>query len=227
MLEPELAAQRQRAYANRSPAERAVRAAAIEAVAASGVAEGALGVGDVSPSFVLPDADGTPVALNVLLQSGPAVLCFYRGGWCPYCNLELRAYQQRLDDIDRLGATLIAISPELPDRTVSTKEKNALAFTVLSDHNNAVAQRFRITHRIDAAVAQYQLGNGNDVAEINGTAVGEVPVPATYVVDTTGVIRFAFVDANYTARAEPDDVLACLAELAGATTVGTAHWERK
>jgi peroxiredoxin len=226
MLEPELAAQRERAYEKRSPAERAVRAAAIEAVSASGVAKSALGVGDVSPSFTLPHADGTPVVLSELLHSGPVVLCFYRGGWCPYCNLELRAYQQRLGDIERLGATLIAISPELPDRTLSTKEKNELAFPVLSDHGNAVAQHFRITHLIDPAVSHYQLGNGNNVAQINGSAVAEVPVPATYVVDTAGVIRFAFVNADYTARAEPDDVLACLAELAGARA-GISGRERR
>ncbi|HEX4559290.1 MAG TPA: peroxiredoxin-like family protein [Mycobacterium sp.] len=218
MLETELAAQRQRAFNSRTPEERDVRARAIDVVTAARIAETAVGVGDSAPRFVLPDASGAEVDLRVLLQSGPVVVCFYRGGWCPYCNLELRAYQHRLDQIRRLGANLVAISPELPDRTLMTAENNELDFPVLSDVGNTAARAFRLTHRIDADVVAYQLGNGNDVAAFNGSDRAEVPLPATYVIDPAGIVRFAFVAADYTRRAEPDDVIARLRAMSADTS---------
>jgi len=126
--------------------------------------------------------------------------------------------QQQLVRIRALGATLVAISPELPDRTLTTAEVNQLGYPVLSDVDNAVARRYRLTHTIDPAVVGYQLGNGNDVAAFNGSARAEVPLPATYIIGTDGVVQFAFVRADYTHRAEPEDVLAVLRDL-----TATAH----
>jgi len=214
VLETALAAQRLSAYTNRSAKERAVRANAIDVVARHRLAENAIGVGDQAPMFVLRDGTGAELDVQVLLDTGPVVLCFYRGGWCPYCNLELRAYQQQLGRIRQLGATLVAISPELPDRTLTTAEANQLGYPVLSDVDNAVARRYRLTHTIDPEVVRYQLGNGNDVAAFNGSGRAEVPLPATYLIDTDGVVQFAFVRADYTQRAEPEEVLAVLRELA-------------
>jgi peroxiredoxin len=213
VLETALAAQRLYAYTNRSAKERAVRANAVDVVARDGLAENVIGVGDQAPMFVLQDGMGTEVDVQVLLETGPVVLCFYRGGWCPYCNLELRAYQQQLGRIRALGATLVAISPELPDRTLSTAEVNQLGYPVLSDVDNAVARQYRLTHAIDPEVVRYQLGNGNDVAAFNGSARAEVPLPATYIIGTDGVVQFAFVRADYTHRAEPEDVLAVLRDI--------------
>jgi peroxiredoxin len=213
-LEDALSAQWQRANRDRSPEERAVRAAAITAVANSKVPANALGVGETIPRIQLPDASGRVVDSTELLGHGPLVICFYRGGWCPYCNIELRALQACLDQIRALGATLVAISPELPDHSLSTTEKNELTFPVLSDHGNLLARQFRLTHQIALQVVRYQLGNGNDVAAINGSDVAEVPLPATYVVDRGGVARYAFVAADYTQRAEPDDILDALGKLA-------------
>jgi peroxiredoxin len=218
VLETALAAQRLYAYTNRSAKERAVRANAVDVVARDRLAENAIGIGDQAPMFVLPDGMGTEVDVRVLLETGPVVLCFYRGGWCPYCNLELRAYQPQLGRIRALGATLVAISPELPDRTLSTVEVNQLGYPVLSDVDNAVARQYRLTHTIDPAVVRYQLGNGNDVAAFNGSGQAEVPLPATYIIGTDGVVQFAFVRADYTHRAEPEDVLAVLRDL-----TATAH----
>jgi peroxiredoxin len=214
VLETALAAQRLYAYTNRSAQERAVRANAIDVVARDRLAENAIGVGDQAPLFVLRDGTGAELHVQVLLETGPVVLCFYRGGWCPYCNLELRAYQQQLGRIRALGATLVAISPELPDRTFTTAEANQLGYPVLSDVDNAVARQYRLTHTIDPEVVRYQLGNGNDVAAFNGSGRAEVPLPATYIIDTDGVVQFAFVRADYTERAEPEDVLAVLRDLA-------------
>jgi peroxiredoxin len=212
-LENELAAERQRSYDKWSPEERVVRDGAITDVAEAQLAERALRVGETIPRIELPDATGRTIDVRDLLADGPVVVTFYRGGWCPYCNLELRALQLRLAEIQQLGASLIAISPELPDRSLSVAEKNELAFPVLSDKGNAVARQFRLTHRIAPAVVAYQLGNGNDVAAFNGSDVPEVPLPATYVIDASGVVRFAFVSADYTRRADPEAVVTALRDV--------------
>jgi peroxiredoxin len=212
-LEDELAIERQRAHDKWDDKERAVRYGAVEEVSKAQVAERALRVGEKLPTVVLPDATGRTVDVRELLAQGPVVISFYRGSWCPYCNLELRALQSMLPDFAKLGASLVAISPELPDRSLSLAEKNDLAFPVLSDAGNGVARQFRLTHRIAAEVVEYQRGNGNDVAAFNGSDVAEVPLPATYVIDGEGVVRFAFVSADYTQRADPDVVLAAVREL--------------
>jgi peroxiredoxin len=207
-LEEQLAAQRRRAWDARSPEERKVRARAVEEVDEAGIPAGALAVGDRIPSCTLPDASGRQVSISALLESGPVVISFYRGGWCPYCNLELRALQGKLSELRALGVSLVAISPELPDRSLSTVEKNELSFPVLSDVGNRVAREFGLVHPIAPEVVAYQLGNGNDVAAFNGADVAEVPLPATYVVDQAGKIAYAFVSADYTRRGDPDEVVA-------------------
>jgi len=212
-LAEELAAQRRRAWETRSPEEREVRARAVADVDEAGIAAAALTFGESIPRFTLPDASGRPVSSADLLAAGPVVISFYRGGWCPYCNLELRSLQGKLSEFRELGATLVAISPELPDRSLSTVEKNELTFPVLSDVGNRVAREFRLVHPIAPDVVAYQLGNGNDVAAFNGAAVAEVPLPATYVVDRTGRVGYAFVSADYTRRSEPDEVLAVVRRL--------------
>ena len=209
-LEEDLAAQRARAYQRRSPEERRVRAAAIDSTASSGLAEAALSVGERLPRIVLCEINGGLVDVNAMLENGPVVISFYRGGWCPYCNLELRALQQRLSAIKEIGGSLVAIGPELPTREEITTAANALTFPLLFDQDNRVARSFRLVHKIDPEVVAIQLRNGNDVAAFNGSDVAEVPLPATYVVDRTGVICYAFVDADYTRRAEPDAILEAL-----------------
>ena len=232
-LEDELDAQRQRAYAQRSPEEREVRAAAVTAVADARVAERAVREGDQMPRFQLPSADGAVADIAELLQHGPVVISFYRGGWCPYCNIELRSLQRLLPDIEALGARLVAISPEMPDRTAIAVKDNALTFPVLVDSGNAVARQFRLTHQIDPRVVRYQLGNGNDVAAYNGMDIAEVPLPATYVVGSDGVVRYSFVNADYTRRADPEVIVSVLRDLAagrgaqsGATSEASAGARR-
>jgi protocatechuate 3,4-dioxygenase beta subunit/peroxiredoxin len=213
-MEDELEEQRRRAYAQRSPKERKARADAVTKVADAKVAERAVGTGDALPQFRLPSITGPAVDSRELLRRGPLVVSFYRGGWCPYCNIELRALQGRLPEIEALGASLVAISPELPDRAAMTADSDALTFPVLYDQGNEVARLFRLTHQIAPEVVKYQLGNGNDVAAYNGMGTAEVPLPATYVSDADGIIRYAFVDADYTRRADPDTVLGVLRDLA-------------
>jgi len=210
-LNDELAAQRQAAYERRTPEQREIQRETMALVEKSGVADTALAVGDLAADFSLQNAVGETVSLMALLAHGPVVISFYRGGWCPYCNLELRALQAKLEDIHDAGAELVAISPEQPDSSLDTAEKNSLQFPVLSDVGNAVARKFGLVHAINPEWVQYQLSRGTDVAARNASDVAEVPLPATYVVRQDGVITFAVVNADYTQRAEPEDVLRALA----------------
>lgn len=180
----------------------------------SGLAERALKEGDIFPAATLPDQLGRQVEIAGLLGRGPLAIVFYRGGWCPYCNLELRAYQQASPRIAEAGATLVAISPETPDNTLDTARKNELAFPVLSDTQGELADalgiRFRLTPEIKALYEKF----GHDLPARNGDGEWALPMPATYVVDRDGRIAFAFVDPDYRSRAEPSAVVGALRRLA-------------
>ncbi len=186
----------------------AIMDSATAELAASGLAERSLGVGDRAPEFELPDATGNPVSLSSLLAGGPVVLAFYRGGWCPYCSIELRALQARLPEITRAAATLVAISPQTPDNSLSTAEKLELAFPVLSDAGNVVARSFGLVFRLPEALRKVYAGF--DLPAANGDDSFELPIPATYVIATDGSVAWRFADADYTRRGEPDDVIAAL-----------------
>ncbi|MEM6253018.1 MAG: peroxiredoxin-like family protein [Cyanobacteria bacterium P01_D01_bin.156] len=189
-------------------------AAATDALDASGIATQALTVGDVAPDFELPDATGKLVRLSELLQQGPVVINFYRGEWCPYCNLELRAFQNLLSDFQQANASLVAISPELPDHSLSVTEKHNLEFAVLSDVGNKVSREYGLIFTLDPSLRPIYKNFGIDVAAHNGDESYELPLPATYVIDRSRRIRYAFAEADYTQRAEPQDVLAVVKEVA-------------
>jgi peroxiredoxin len=176
----------------------------------------ALKVNDSTPDFSLPDAFSHEISLRTLLRTGPVVISFYRGEWCPFCNLELRALQQALPEITKLGANLIAISPEKPDNGIVLTEKNKLTFPVLSDFRNAVARQFGIVFRVGDKVQDLSRNVfRNDLALRNGEDSYELPVPATFVIDGRGVVRFAHVNVDYmTGRAEPQEVIAALEAIA-------------
>lgn len=184
--------------------------AANAALAATGIAEKALRKGDRMPDFALPDATGQTLRSADLLARGPLVLAFYRGQWCPYCNLELKALQARLGDIAAKGATLVAVSPQKPDQSLSTQQKHALAFPVLSDANNALARAFGLVFAVSESLRPIYTNFGIDLVAHNGVETWELPVPATYVVGKDGVIVEAFINADYRKRLEPETVLAWL-----------------
>jgi peroxiredoxin len=188
----------------------------MERVRASGVVDHALTTGERVPEFTLPDAYGKEVSLKRLLAEGPVVVAFYRGDWCPFCNIELHALQEALPAMKELGATLIAISPEKPDHGIVATEKNSLTFPVLSDFGNMVARQFGIVFQIGDELKDFSKNVfKNDIALRNGEGSYELPVPATFVIDTTGVIRFAHVDVDYmVGRAEPEAVIAALKTMA-------------
>jgi peroxiredoxin len=187
--------------------------AATEALRSSGLAEHSLAVGATAPDFSLPDAVGNKVTLSALLTEGPVVLSFYRGGWCPYCSIELRTLQARLPEITEAGGTLVAISPQTPDNSLSTAEKLELAFPVLSDAANTVARSYGLVFSLPKDLQELYYGWGLDLTSANGDATFELPLPATFVIGADGTVSWRFADANYTKRAEPDDIIAALRAL--------------
>lgn len=181
-------------------------AQAIKELEASGVAQG-LKTGDHAPNFTLPDATGKIVSLSETLTKGPVILTFYRGGWCPYCNLELRAYQRALPEIREAGAKLIAVSPQTPDASLTTKEKDELEFTVLSDVGGKVAHHYDLVFKLQDYLIDLYKQSGLDVPAHNGNDTWELPKPATFVIDQHGTIVFAHVDSDYRNRTEPSEVI--------------------
>jgi peroxiredoxin len=185
----------------------------VEEVAASGVLKTALNVGGTMPSFTLGDARGKPVSGAALLTKGPLVVVFYRGAWCPYCNIYLHAWQARLPELQSRGATLVAVSGEPPDRTAAVVQKTEATFTVLSDPGYAVSRKFGVVYEVPRAVAAMMAGRGLEFKSYYGTEKAELPLSATYVVGRDGKVTYAFLDADYKKRAEPADVLAALDRL--------------
>ena len=173
----------------------------------SGLAEKAINVGDKAPDFNLLNIHGNQTRLSDLLKQGPVVINFYRGGWCPFCSLELKAYQDLLPEIIAAGGNIVGISPELPDNSLSTAEKAALEFEVLSDQGNAIAGKYGLVFELEPAIREIYASFGFELPKINGDDSWTLPIPAVYVVDQDGTVVWADVNANYTERAEPVDVL--------------------
>ena len=174
----------------------------------------ALAAGDRAPDFELGNAAGAPVRLTELLTRGPVVLTFYRGAWCPYCNAQLRGLQEALPEIEALGASLVAVSPQLPDGSLELIEENALTFEVLSDLESRVAGKYGIVFALGSADVALFLQVGNNLAQANGDESWVLPAPATFVIAGDGTIRHARVDADFTTRPETSEIVGALRALA-------------
>jgi peroxiredoxin len=179
----------------------------------NGLANTALKASDRSPPIALHNAKGALVDIKSLLNRGPVIVTFYRGGWCPYCNLELRAFQKILPEIKAAGASLVAISPEKPDDTLSTAEKNALDFEVLSDVGQKVGRAFGLVYAFSDELKWAYREFGLDIPDKNGAGEWALPISATYVIGQDGKIIYAYTDADYRDRAEPAEVLKILTEV--------------
>lgn len=179
-------------------------------LAASGQADRALTAGTHAPRFTLPSVTGETVTLDRLLAQGPVVLTFYRGAWCPYCSIALRSLQQHLAAITERGAQLVAVSPQIPDESLSLAEKHALDFTVLSDVGSDTAKAYGLAFDLPDDLAAVYGKLGFDLRRVNGGHPRTLPLPATYVIDQTGTVRWAFADTDYTKRAEPAHIIAAL-----------------
>jgi peroxiredoxin len=185
---------------------------------ARGVPAGVVKVGHTLASFTLRNAVGKPVSLADLVATGPAVVVFYRGGWCPYCNLALRTYQRELlPRLDAWHATLAAISPQTPDQSLSTAEKAGLDFEVLSDPGSRLARSIGIAFEQAEEVLSAQRRLGLDLAGVNEEGSTQLPMPTVLIVDPDRTVRFVDVHPDYTARTEMADIVAALAAIPAET----------
>ena len=170
--------------------------------------------GDAAPDVTVMDSQGKPFRLPDQWTAGPLIVVFFRGGWCNYCNLQLRDWQRHHTALRRLGATLLAVSPQAPDRSTATTQDNRLAFPVLSDTNLAAANAFGIAFTLPPELVEYFAQIGTDIPVLNGNGLWALPVPATYLIDTRGVIQYADVEPDYRRRPDPADALRALEKTA-------------
>jgi len=181
-----------------------------EELIAQHIKDNALQIGQKVENFSLTNHNGENIELADLLKKGPVIISFYRGGWCPYCNLELKALNNYLPQFKTQSAQLVAISPQLPDETLSTAQKNGLEFDVLSDVSNKVAEQFGLLFTLDERIQALYTQFGIDFEHYYGDKSFKLPLPATYVINQEGVITYAFLSEDYTLRAEPIDVMTAL-----------------
>jgi len=201
------------AMKDKVPAEvREIMAQCTEELKLAGVGKHALKTGDVMPDFTLPNQHGEMKHLYDYLAVSPVVLNIYRGGWCPYCNMEMKALHDALPRIEASGARLIGMAPETPDKAAMTAERNALAIDILSDSGNRVAEQLGLVFELPEALRPIYRKFGIDLPAYNGDNSFRLPVPATYIIRTDGMISYAFVNADYTQRLEPSEIIEKLAE---------------
>ena len=180
---------------------------------ASGQAGRALKAGDRAPDFTLPDGDGNSVSSRDRLARGPLVVTFFRGVWCPYCNMDLKAVEAAAPAIRDLGAELVAISPQTAANIRKAQRDNALSFPILRDHGNAVADRFGLRFRLPDDLITVYKGFGNDLAVANGEPSWTLPMPARFVIAPDGLIAYAEVNPDYTRRPDPSELIPALKAL--------------
>ena len=202
-LQDKLDAFRAQAETKRPPDILAAMHKATADLVASGQAGRALKAGHRAPDFTLPGPDGAPVASAALLAQGPLVITFYRGVWCPYCNMELQALQDVLPAIRAAGGSLVAISPENAANSRKSVRQNELSFPILSDKGNEIAAAFGLRFRLPDEIIAIYKGFGNDLAMVNGEDSWTLPMPGRFVIAPGGVIAYAEVNPDYTRRPDP------------------------
>jgi peroxiredoxin len=181
---------------------------------ASGQAERARKAGDIAPSFTLDDADGHQVGSTELLADGPLVLTFYRGVWCPYCNMELQAIEAVLPEIAARGARVAAISPQTAANSRKSVRQNSLTFPILNDVKSEVAAAFGLRFALPGYLVELYKSLKNDLPAFNADPSWTLPMPARYIVGRDGVIACAEINPDYTRRPDPSELLPVLDRLA-------------
>lgn len=182
-------------------------AASLQALVDSGLAAKALKARDKAPLAVLKDPDGQDVDLRQLLDKGPLVLVFYRGLWCPFCNLALSAYQQMVGDLAASGATLVAVSAQTPQSSAKTREALGIRYLLLSDPENRLAKQYGIVFKLEDELDAVYRSLGADLKVFNGSDALTLPMASAFVIGQDGVIRHAFVNVDYSERVEPQTLL--------------------
>lgn len=184
--------------------------AATQALFNENLSQKSIKKGDTLATATLSNAKNEKVNIEELLEKGPLVISFYRGGWCPYCNFELRALQEALPQINEAGANLVAITPETPDNSLTTSEKNEIAFDVLTDANNNYARDLGLVFKMPESLQEVYNSFGIDVEAHNGNTNFELPMPATLVVNSNKEVSYSFVSEDYTKRADIPAILDAL-----------------
>ena len=183
---------------------------------ASGIEGRAVQTGDRMPDFALPNQQGEQRRFFDYLEESPVVLNIYRGGWCPYCNLEMKALHDALPQIEAHGARLVGLTPELPDNAMATAERHDMRIDILSDAGNRISERLGLVFDLPEVLRPVYQGLGIDIPAYNGDDSFRLPVPATYIVRRDGIVAHAFVNADYTQRMEPAEIVTHLAAAAAA-----------
>ncbi|MDJ0361909.1 peroxiredoxin-like family protein [Rhodococcus sp. H29-C3] len=205
-------AELQRESASRLPADvRAAFDADLARATATGIPADVTAAGTAMPDGDVVDEGGHPTTLASVRAGRPAVVVFYRGAWCPYCNLTLRAYQETLvSELDVRGVALVAVSPQKPDGSLSMQQKNDLTYTVVSDPGNQIAGRLGILTATGKQARDAQMSLGLDLADINADGTHTLPFPTVVIVDAAGTIRWIDVHLDYTTRSEPAEILTAI-----------------
>ncbi|WP_158851046.1 peroxiredoxin-like family protein [Algibacter sp. L1A34] len=176
--------------------------------------ENAIKIGKKAPGFELPNPNGESISLDTLLNKGPLVITFYRGDWCPYCNLQLRALQARLSDIHELGATLVAISPQVPDGSMTKNEISEMEFIVLSDQDAKIASQYGVAWEVPEFLLDHMRVDRNlDLEKINNGNSNILPIPATFILGSDGIVKWNYVNVDYRTRSEPEEIIEALKKL--------------
>lgn len=195
----------------RVPAEiLTVMAQCTEDLRQEGIEARALHTGDSMPDFELPDQHGNTRRLSDYLAKSPVVLNIYRGGWCPYCNMEMKALHDVLPEIQAQGATLLGLSPETPDRAQATAETAEIDIDILSDQGNRIAEQLGLVFSLPEALRPIYEKIGIDIPAYNGDDSFRLPVPATYIISQDGEIAYSFINSDYTQRLEPAEIVRAL-----------------
>lgn len=198
-----------------SPAEVAIMEQAQLALAKK-LPNPGLKVGDKAPDFSLPNVAGHPVRLSDELENGPVILVFYRGAWCPFCNLQLHALQKAEAEFAKYHAQVIAVTPQSPDKSAEQVKKTDYPFEILSDTSSKVLKDYRLFYSVDAQVLTVFKKHGLNLEEFNGKGRNVLPVPATLVIDSQGIVRAVHADVDYKQRMEPAAIIAALKQIAAA-----------
>jgi peroxiredoxin len=213
-LQDELDALKAECLTKTPPKVTLVRQRAVEALVASGLAERAKHAGEQAPVFQLRDGCGGAFSSREALRRGPIVLVFYRGRWCQYCNIELRAIEAGSHDILRLGASLVVVSQQTPGNSLETQRGNGLSFASLVDAGGKVAHAFGLRWKVSDELRAVEEGCGIDLAAFNGDPRWTLTMPARYVVAPGGMIEYADISVDYTRRGDPSELIPVLAHLA-------------
>lgn len=213
--------------AARPPEVRAIMERATAELITSGAAARTLKAGDRAPVFTLEAHGGAPLSSADLLARGPLVLSFYRGVWCPYCNMELQALEAARGSFEAAGARLVAISPQNRVNSRKSVRENGLGFPILSDPGNALAAAFGLRFALPAYLAELYKSLGNNLPMFNGDDSWTLPMPGRFVIGSDGVIAYAEVNPDYTRRPEPAEMLPAIRRAQTGASIGTAIRDRE